>query len=168
MIDSQLSALDGFKEEAINKMGALTKDEATARELLGAVDAKCQELLGEKVQELKLVDGEPLKKKLMECLEMSATELADLLKKEYPKWKEECGLELAVHMPTGKCEWVLPKDKKAFEANGMAATEPVHIDGAGAAGGTGGGGTHPGPGKGREEAGKAKRSPGYLGYFLGR
>jgi len=118
-IDSQLSALDGFKEEAITKMGAMTKDEATARELLGAVDAKCQELLGEKVQELKLVDGEPLEKKLEGCLEMSARELDALLSEKYPDWKGQCGLELAVHTPSGKCEWVLPKDKKAFEANGM-------------------------------------------------
>ncbi|KOO30789.1 hypothetical protein Ctob_015928, partial [Chrysochromulina tobinii] len=118
-IDSQLSALDGFKEEAITKMGAMTKDEATARELLGAVDAKCQELLGEKVQELKLVDGEPLKKKLEGCLEMSARELDALLSEKYHDWKGQCGLELAVHTPSGKCEWVLPKDKKAFEANGM-------------------------------------------------
>jgi hypothetical protein len=119
MIDSQLSALGEFKEEAITKMGAMTKDEATARELLGAVDAKCQELLGEKVQELKLVDGEPLEKKLEGCLEMSARELDALLSEKYPDWKGQCGLELAVHTPTGKCEWVLPKDKKAFEANGM-------------------------------------------------
>ncbi len=94
-INSQLSALDGFfKEEAITNMCTVTKDEATARELLGAVDAKCQELLGEKVQELKLVDGEPLKEKLKECLEKSARELDALLFKEYPNWKGQCGLEL--------------------------------------------------------------------------
>ena len=218
-INSQLSALGEFKEAAITNMCAMTEDEATAREVLdAAVDATCRELLGEKVQELKLVDGEPLKKKLMECLEMSATELADLLSKEYPKWKEECGLKLAVH--ERESEWVLPKYKEAFEAKGkkwkeffldkigaykedfpnlksrnkvgpestpeeiedelhyiqlqlgsstqsgnfgavelckakgMAATEPVHIDGAG-------------PGTGRE-AGKARRSPGLLSYFLGR
>ena len=118
-IDSQLSALDGFKEEAITKMGAMTKDEATARELLGAVDAKCQELLGEKVQELKLVDGEPLEKKLMGCLEMSAKELDALLSEKYHDWKGQCGLELAVHTPSGACEWVLPEYTKHFEANGM-------------------------------------------------
>ena len=118
-IDSQLSALDGFKEEAITKMGAMTKDEATARELLGAVDAKCQELLGEKVQELKLVDGEPLEKKLMGCLEMSAKELDALLSEKYHDWKGQCGLELAVHTPSGACEWVLPEYTKRFEANGM-------------------------------------------------
>ena len=122
-IDSQLSALDGFKEEAITKMGAMTKDEATARELLGAVDAKCQELLGEKVQELKLVDGEPLEKKLMGCLEMSAKELDALLSEKYHDWKGQCGLELAVHTPSGACEWVLPEYTKLFEANGMRMGE---------------------------------------------
>ena len=100
-------------------MGAMTKDEATARELLGAVDAKCQELLGEKVQELKLVDGEPLEKKLMGCLEMSAKELDALLSEKYHDWKGQCGLELAVHTPSGACEWVLPEYTKHFEANGM-------------------------------------------------
>jgi hypothetical protein len=122
MIDSQLSTLDGLKEEAITNMCAMTKDEATARELLDAVDAKCQELLGEKVQELKLVDdGEPLKEKLKECIEKSAGELDELLSKEYPKWKDECGLELAVHKRSGACEWVLPEDKNKFEANGWDA-----------------------------------------------
>jgi hypothetical protein len=125
MIDSQLSALGEFKEEAITNMCAMTKDEATARELLDAVDAKCQELLGEKVQELKLVDGEPLKEclELKKCLEKSAGELDELLSKEYPKWKDECGLELAVHTPTGACEWV--KDKSKFEANGWGAAAPA-------------------------------------------
>jgi len=217
MIDSQLSALDGFKEVAITSMCGMTGAHVTTvRELLGAVDAKCQELLGEKVQELKLVDGKPLEedKNLKKCLKMSASELDELLSKEYPDWKKNCGLKLAHHEPSGKSEWVLPEYKEAFEAKGiewkefvekaaaekaaaekaavekaaaekaavekaaaekaaaekakgMAATEPVHIDGEGAAGGAGGGGTHPGPGKGRE-AGKARRSPGFLGYFLGR
>jgi hypothetical protein len=127
MINSQLSALDGFKEEAITNMCAMTKDEATARELLDVVDAKCQELLGEKAQELKLVDGEPLEKKLKECLEKSARELDALLFKEYPDWKGQCGIELAVHMPSGACEWVLPKDKSKFEANGWGAAAPAAL-----------------------------------------
>ncbi len=128
-IDSQLSALDGLKEEAITKMGSMTEDEATAREqLLGAVDVKCQEVLGVKVQELKLVDGEPLEKKLKECIEMSARELDALLLEKYPNWKEQCGL-VRVVQASGACEWVLPKDEKPF---------------------------------------KARRSPGCLGYLLGR
>ena len=90
-IDSQLSALGDFKEDAITNMCEMTKDEAMARELLDAVDAKCQELLDEKVQELKPVDGEPLKEKLKRFIEKSAGELDALLSKEYPKWKEECG-----------------------------------------------------------------------------
>jgi hypothetical protein len=121
-IDSQLSALGRLKEEAIIQMCAMTEDEATAKELLGAVDAKCQELLGEKAQELKselkLVHGEPLKKKLMDCLEISARELDALLLKEYPDWKGQCGLKLAVHKPSGACDWVLPEYQNTFEANG--------------------------------------------------
>ena len=126
-IDSQLSALGDFKEDAITNMCEMTKDEATARELLDAVDAKCQELLDEKVQELKPVDGEPLKEKLERFIEKSAGELDALLSKEYPKWKEECGLELAVHTPSGACEWVLPEDKNKFEANGWCAAAPAAL-----------------------------------------
>ena len=53
----------------------------------------------------------------------------------------------------------------------MAATGLVHIEGSDAAGGTGGAGAHGsvdpgdwGPGTGRE-AGKGRRSPGYLSFI---
>jgi len=108
-IDSQLGALGELKDKAIDEMSAMTKDKAGAKELLEAVDSKCQALLGEQVEEVKAVDGEPLEAKLKEPLEMSAKELDALLQLEYPNWKEQCGLVLAVHKTTGACEWVTPK-----------------------------------------------------------
>ena len=120
MIDSQLIALGDLKEEAITKMCAFSKvDEATVRELLGAVDTKCQEL--------ELINGKPLEKKLMNGLqdmtEMSASELDKLLKEDYPDWKGQCGLVGAFHEDSGTYEWVLPKNKEAFEAKGKEAFE---------------------------------------------
>jgi hypothetical protein len=49
-------------------VAAMTEDEATARELLDAVDAKCQELLGEKARKERELN------KAMRASDGSATE----------------------------------------------------------------------------------------------
>ena len=128
-IDSQLSALGELKQEAIDQLSGMTNDAALATELLGEVDAQCQQVLEDKLSEAAAVAGaEPLAHKLKEPLEKSLKELDALLAAKHPDWKDKCGLVKTVAADAdGATEWVLEKDVEEFKRRGrkMMQDEPA-------------------------------------------
>jgi len=87
--------------------------------------------LGERCAQL--VDGAPPEEKLREPLQRSAEELNQLLEKHYSDWKDRCGLVHAIHNTDSgeiESEWVAPKHKEKFEAQGRAMMLAPYEEGA--------------------------------------
>ena len=98
-LDKQLAVLDELKGEALQQIGTMKADKQLAAELLGKVDAQCAKMLNEKLGEAHVREDEALGEQLRAPLEKSLKELDELLKKDYPGWKETCGLVLTTSDP---------------------------------------------------------------------
>jgi len=116
-VDKQLEMLEGLKDEFRDKMAEIMDEPELAADLVGYVDKKCEEMLEDATDELRVAEKEPLLEKLRAPLEKSLKELDDLLKSHHPDWKGKCGLVL-VTAHDGMTEWVLPEHKDIFKAQG--------------------------------------------------